>query len=246
MYQKSIIFFVILFLITNLLTAQIQVPTDRILERTFFLQTDTLGGTCFSIIYKEHEYVITARHLFRKNITNNSLVKISIYIGGHPKICDAKCYLHKDTNVDIAVLKIPFVTSNKGSYDLSGTLLFGQDIYFCGFPSLGGSLYFTNAFIDKPYPIIKKGILSGGLKMNGYSILLLDGHNNPGFSGGPVVFYDYSAKSYMIAGVISGYLIQENEIVGDKTKQLLVQENSGIILCFDIKNALDIIDNQKN
>jgi hypothetical protein len=233
-------------MITNLLAAQIQVPTDRILERTFFIQTDTLGGACFSVIYKETEFIITAKHLFKKKTTNNSEVKVKIYINGIPKIITAKCFFHKDNNVDIAVLKIPIITSNKGSYDLLGTLIFGQDIYFCGFPSLGGSIYFTNGFIDKPYPIIKKGILSGMIKTNGCSIMLLDGHNNPGFSGGPVVFYDYYVNKYMIGGVISGYLFQENKIAGDTTKKLIVQENSGIILCFDIKNALEIIDNQQN
>jgi hypothetical protein len=39
--------------------------------------------------------------------------------------------------------------------------------------------------------LIKKGIYSGTKVSNDVTIHILDGHNNPGFSGGPVFIKDY-------------------------------------------------------
>jgi hypothetical protein len=39
-------------------------------------------------------------------------------------------------------------------------------------------------------PLIKKAIISATVHEHGATVLLLDGHNNPGFSGGPIVYRD--------------------------------------------------------
>ena len=33
----------------------------------------------------------------------------------------------------------------------------------------------------------------------------IDGFNNEGFSGGPIVYWDFDKRSYRIAGVVKGY-----------------------------------------
>ena len=48
--------------------------------------------------------------------------------------------------------------------------------------------------------------------MNDIYVLLLDGHNNPGFSGGPVLFKDRlksGDNKYHLIGVISAYVNQK-------------------------------------
>ena len=61
-----------------------------------------------------------------------------------------------------------------------------------------------------PLPLVKEALLSG---MNSddsgkVSSMYLDGYNNPGFSGGPVVRRDYSKAelTYSAVGVISGFV----------------------------------------
>lgn len=57
------------------------------------------------------------------------------------------------------------------------------DVSFLGFPL--GNL--GTVFLGIKFPLVKKAVVSGWVKHNGIELLLLDGHNNLGFSGGPVV-----------------------------------------------------------
>lgn len=102
-----------------------------------------------------------------------------------------------------------------------------MDVFFYGFPldNMG-----TEALGIK-FPLVKKAILSGALKYNGVNVLLLDGHNNLGFSGGPVVAYDTSRKKMCIIGVLSGYFPEPMD-VRCKGDRLLFNENSGIAVCY--------------
>lgn len=82
-------------------------------------------------------------------------------------------------------------------------------------------------------------------KEEGQSILLLDGHNNPGFSGGPVVFREAGklGTDYQVASVISGYRFEPETILdaeGNET-QYRYRSNTGIILSYNINHALDAI-----
>lgn len=80
----------------------------------------------------------------------------------------------------------------------------GQDVYSLGFP-FGLATKF-----DKPIPthiaFIKKAILSAiDARPGSGHVLYLDGHNNPGFSGGPVIYANYNERERLeIAGVIAG------------------------------------------
>ncbi len=70
----------------------------------------------------------------------------------------------------------------------------------------------------------------------------MDGQNNPGFSGGPVVFSGPSNKDYKVAGVISGYRVVHEPIYqGEKKLDLTYEYNTGIILAYGIKHAVDLI-----
>lgn len=74
---------------------------------------------------------------------------------------------------------------------------------------------------------------------------LLDGHNNPGFSGGPVVFHVPGKQKleYKVIGVISAYRQQEGDVYYDgKATGLKHVENAGIIIAPSIKRVIDIIN----
>jgi len=96
-----------------------------------------------------------------------------------------------------------------------------------------------------PIPFVKKACLSSIVFSIG--LLLLDGNNNPGFSGGPVCFKFPENDTFKIAGVISGYRYNKTTVFDntDKETGMYVKENTGIVYAYDIKYALEIAQNWK-
>ena len=74
------------------------------------------------------------------------------------------------------------------------------------------------------------------------SVMFLDGHNNPGFSGGPVCFKKAGDKLFTIAGVISGYRYSQMPVLDkdNKKTEYYIKENTGIINAADISFAVII------
>jgi len=110
--------------------------------------------------------------------------------------------IHPDLNID-------------SSFNMS------ERVYFLGFP-YG---HYTNLG-NFPAPLVKTGIISGSSPQQ--NLIYLDGHNNPGFSGGPVVL---ERKDSRVIGVISGYqheeqfVLDKNGIKGPYT----YYQNTGIV-----------------
>jgi hypothetical protein len=95
-----------------------------------------------------------------------------------------------------------------------------------------------------PYPLIKKATFSGSAIENGIHIMLLDGHNNPGFSGGPVIFidrYTTSKNKWFISGVISAYVNQKNQMI-TPFGTMNYDENAGVIIVIGAKHIISIIE----
>lgn len=223
------------------------VPTDRIMERTYLIVTDTLAGTCFSIDYNGQEYFITVRHLFKKAVQDSSIVPITIYYKKEIKKIDVTLFKPQNEFNDVVVLRSPIKTNGKVSYELGGSPMLGQDVYFIGYPTLSGNLFCSRDINGVIYPLIKKATYSGVLMTTEkVYLVLLDGHNNPGFSGSPVTYFDYFDNKYKITAIVSGYFLQENKIIGDTKNKYTNQENSGIIKCFDIETAIEILKRIRN
>ena len=217
--------------------------TANIIQRTFKIECGNHLGTCFTIDVDNRQYIVTAKHLV-KEITGQHTIKLmherrwknlAIELIGH---CEGK--------VDISVLAPELQISP--SHPLPATtagIILGQDVYFLGFPyglmSDAGEL--NRNF---PFPLVKKGVLSMVEFGEGY--ILLDGHNNPGFSGGPIVFCQNNhGNDFSVAGVVSGYRyarepIYKNEEPEEKEPPIgYYRSNTGIVLAYDIKHALDLI-----
>lgn len=86
--------------------------------------------------------------------------------------------------------------------------------------------------------------MAGWLGTPGESPLYLDGINNPGFSGGPVIASQLGIGGHMaIVGVISGYRTNAGTFLfEDMDTGLLARENSGLILATYIGQVLRTID----
>jgi hypothetical protein len=214
--------------------------TSNVYYRVFFLKYGTGIGTCFSIDVDNKQYLITARHVID-----------GIKDGDNVQILHENQWKEKETTligigeglIDIAVFSIkhqisPALVLEPTMEDLT----FGQDVYFLGFPHGWYNVLNKELFRDYPVPFIKKGIVSSMSMVEGVGFLFVDGHNNPGFSGGPVVFKPSGKRDFRVAAVISGYRwAPENVHIGDQSLEYFIKSNTGIIQAFDIRHATDLI-----
>jgi len=110
-----------------------------------------------------------------------------------------------------------------------------EDVYFVGFP-FGLTIDDRNLNAGFSIPLVKKGIISAFHDR----LVLLDGHNNPGFSGAPVV---RGTNVNQIVGVVSGYR-NDRQPVRDRTGNsgpYTYDSNTGIVHAYDSKLIRDLI-----
>lgn len=127
---------------------------------------------------------------------------------------------------------------------------YGQDVYFLGFPyGINDAVALQENHL--PMPLIKKACLSALIKdEEAGTTFLLDGHNNPGFSGGPVIFAALGQSfplKFNVLGVVSGYRFDdEPAFLDDDPLPVTVRANTGIVICPSIEYALQEIRNNPN
>jgi hypothetical protein len=123
-------------------------------------------------------------------------------------------------------------------------LMFGGPCEFLGYPLGGGwkGKWDTGASFWMPF--IKHCTVSG---MDSESRMwILDGINNHGFSGGPVILG--TGADVKFVGVISGYYLEPANIIrgnavklAPDTPQDYANVNAGFIIAYDIAHAVDRI-----
>jgi len=220
------------------------VVTSNALQRTFRIEFDGLTGTAFLIDAGGRRYLVTAAHILEGT---KPLQDVTIFVRNGDDWLPLVCFhLGKmEPPIDVAVLapRVPFGPPPESHLQTGGGALLGSDCYFLGFPwglaTQSGSL---NG--NYPIPLVKKALCSGFRhgddgKTNGY---YLDGINNPGFSGGPVL--DAKSDPPRVFAIIAGYRTATSEVVnkmGEETG-LFYEYNTGIVIASDIRFALAIIE----
>jgi S1-C subfamily serine protease len=216
--------------------------TNNVLLRTFPIQASEFGTT-FTIEVDGRQYLITAKHVVEK-LPNEaaSTIQIREKNGWVPlSVTVFKC----DDPADIAVLVPPAQLTV--SYSLepeSKGLELGQDAYFVGYP-YGTEFIRTYNGISGVFGLVKKVAVAqfDSMPERNMQRLLLDGYNNPGFSGSPLVWRDLSQSGLVlkVAGVIASYEsnvspvlkkteIQENQITAeDRTQNRVLRTTDGHI-----------------
>lgn len=214
--------------------------TANVIQRTFHIRIGDSTGGCFTIDVDGKQYIVTARHVVA-NITGTT--NISIFHDNQWKEIEVTLVGHCDNEIDISVLATNIQISPTHPLEPSmGGIVYGQDVYFLGFPyGMTGEMGEMNR--DFPLPFVKKAIVSClQTSQNNAQIVFLDGHNNPGFSGGPVVFKEPNRNEFKVAAVISGYRYNEEPIYqGDQQIPLAYRYNTGIIISYSVKHAVDLI-----
>jgi S1-C subfamily serine protease len=214
--------------------------TTNILQRTFHLRFRGSTGTCFTVDLDNRHYIVTAAHVVA-GIAKSDHIEIQ-----HDSDWDTIAVQTVGVTAapaDVAVLAPPKILSPLhplGVYGYGYSL--SQDVYFLGFPYEFQMDDFQQELNRGfPLPLVKKGIISAlASRHTGQNIILIDGHNNPGFSGGPVVYS--SPGGLNVCAVISGYKSRaEPVLLAGQSTPLSWQYNTGIIVATEISAATKLI-----
>lgn len=222
------------------LCAQAQVPSE-VLLRVLYMRVPNKTGSAFILNRNGRQYLVTAKHMVESLPRRNAEVEFYRYSGWHKsRVNILNC---KNPVVDIAVLSpseplranVPDIdTGSKGAF-------LGQEVFFVGFPH---GLYSPYEVEGYPIPFVKHGNVSVFNNLDPTaSFWYVDGLNNPGFSGGPIVYQDLTDHKWKIAGVVMGFETEPAMIkVGKRYVNTKYLVNSGILIGYDIEHALETID----
>ena len=229
--------------------------TGNVTSRVFELRVAGGAGTGFFIEYQGQEYLITANHIVAA-LGEQARVEFLYDRTWHP--LNVKV-LHGESQCnDVAVLipqqKERVLPSTIDALPWTNSFLLGQDAYFLGFPY---GLAVQSDKLHITLPIIKHAYISAMIPCSEFdpalpadqNFMLLDGFNNAGFSGGPVVSRDQSdpQRTFKILAVIHGYRFDNTplSVNGRRALNASVETNTGIILAVPFEAALDLIRKTK-
>jgi hypothetical protein len=214
--------------------------TANVWERVILVVCGNGFGTGFTLDHEDGQYLVTARHVVQSG------EPVRVLVRGKVVAVQLTPLMVSVPEADVAVFRLnqpitppglPLPASMEG-------MVFGQDAYFLGFP-----LGMTFDLGDEYFPLVKRCTISGTTqRYQGRLILLLDGWNNRGFSGGPVVFRPPTAagvrEPMRVAGIVTAYRT-EGEPVTEAGREVLGSEvrlNTGIIIAEQIMRATEAME----
>ncbi len=220
--------------------------TANVLQRTFQIMHGNKTASAVTVDVGRKQYLVTARHVV-DGFAGGSL---EIFHDGRWVAISCTLVGLGGGEVDIAVLAPNIQLSPTHPLEpTTANMVLGQFVYFLGFPY--GQRQNIAAQVNRnfPLPLVKLGVLSAFADPDANTgKFLVDGHNNPGFSGGPVVFVPHGraiggSNQFCLAGIVSAYPSYLEPVVDVHRRELnlYVQNNPGILIAYDIKNACDII-----
>lgn len=246
--KKKIFLFVFLALIT--IQSYAQIPTifigENITRRVLYLQNN-VGNTASSFVLEKNNksYIVSVKH-FLSNSIESDCVQFFIMQNDKWLRQEGVVHFHTDPNIDIVVIELDYniFGNNKIDYlNFTGDFLIGAEGYFFGYPMGFKSEMLGNKNDGLPIPLFKKCIYSGSIREKGNPVILLDGNNTLGFSGGPVFILGFTNNqwSYFLTGFVAGYYTQNNN-TNINEQQFSYKENSGIIKCIPRNSVKEILD----
>lgn len=210
--------------------------TSNVIHRIFRIRWGDSIGTAFTIDVDNKQYLVTAQHVV-KGLHDKA--QLSVFGNQNWKPLDVNLVGHCASGIDISVLapSQQLTTAGLPIEPTAAGLIYGQEVFFLGFPY---NFFVDVIFTDEGYPLpfVKRATAS----CFDANVLLLDGHNNPGFSGGPVVFGAPGQMVLKVAAVISGFKAVSEPVLNNGTPtNLSYWHNTGIIVSYSIKYALELI-----
>jgi S1-C subfamily serine protease len=213
-------------------------PRQNAVRRVIYLGVGDEVGTGFLLDVADRQYLITAKHLAGKIASSSIDIWRS---GGWHQIAITAVH-HCSGTIDISVVALSerFVRPRLLATERGVQL--GQDLYFLGFPH---NMFTEHPQVneDFPLPFVKRATFSALKTENGETVFYLDGFDNPGFSGGPVLFRSGAVGEFQVAAVVSRFVIAKQPLLlpsGAESKYSFI-ENTGIIRCWSIRHAIELI-----
>ena len=212
--------------------------TRSILQRTFKIRYDNSLATGFTLDADNKRYLVTARHVAGTVGDEGSIdilqganwVKVPVLLVGHG-----------EGDVDVSVLAPQVLFGSALALSItSAKLTLAEDVFFLGYP-YGLSSHVGKAKTGWPLPLVKKATVSALYPREG--MIMLDGHNNPGFSGGPIVRSYATATPQTVIAVVSGYLPDEqrvHDLAGNEAPYTYAT-NTGIVVAYDVMYVRQLI-----
>ena len=213
--------------------------TSNVINRTFRLKHRDGVGTCFTVDVAGRQYVVTAQHVVDGLAAGADAVVEILHDRRWKPLPVHVAWLAEDP-VDVAILaaRQPLSHPNMTLEPTSVGMTLGQQVYFLGFTNL--EVLALPDGVGFPMPLVRQGIFAGMIPQNGNLMLVIDGHNIPGFSGGPVVFRPDGHVEYRVAGVISAYRYQRSPVFSDdEATELYVKDNSGLIIAYSFQAGVE-------
>lgn len=216
--------------------------------RTFKVEFAGGAASCFAINHRDRQWLVTAKHVADAAVKNGAA---ALTLTGENGL-----------NVELSgpLVNVPLVQEGPDVtvFDLGGkkivrddmTLVpsadgiqLSQEVFFLGYP-LPGTLPLMGRL-----PAVRHGILSQRALLNGITTWIIDGHNLPGFSGGPLVFAEHggAGSTWHVLGVVHGYWPHriDVEVAGAAMPagvSFKVPTNAGLVVVYDIQHAIDAIN----
>jgi Trypsin-like peptidase domain len=233
------------FVLVLMALAQDAVPSE-ILARTVAIQVGNERGTAFSIDHHGTIYLVTARHVVQGFPEHNGIIQI-YRPNGLTNYHIVRALFPPSRDVDIAVLETDEKISKP--YDIAlergdeGPTM-GQQVWFLGYP-FRERLH--SPIANGEIPFIKRGTMSAIDGSNPNAVVeYIDGFNNPGFSGGPIVYWDFRKHAYRITGVVMGYKTDAAQaLVNGQQVDTQILVNSGVLVGYSIEHVLQAIEQGK-
>lgn len=160
-----------------------------------------------------------------------------------------------NAEVDIAAVELTDKILGDRGLPWGGGVQIGGPVYFLGYPSnlaTRGKVPAPAGFGEIPF--VKAGVLSAiDARQEDRMVHYIDGHNNSGFSGGPIVHRSAESGQYRVFAVVSGYRAETAAVLKSRDLQrpdakayedLFVRSNSGIVVGYSVKHIVDAINAQ--
>ena len=212
-------------------------------KRVFKIKCGSSTGTCVVIDIDNRQYLCTAKHCLTEFeddsigiLHENQWKQLEVRLVGYGSHGSDVCVL--TSNSRLVGDGVPLSVSQNG-------IVYGQEAYFLGFP-FGMQMDSMGLNRQFPFPFVKRATVSA-FEVTDASVrtIYLDGHNNIGFSGGPVVIRPNGnpKAEWRVAAIIGGYrsdwapVLGSNDVhTGDK-----VRVNTGIVIAYGIAHAVEAI-----
>jgi hypothetical protein len=224
----------------------VQLKADH-LGNCMQVRTSAGIGTCFYRKVFKRGGFLSAAHVFR-NVQAGETVYF--HKPGEWVPHTIKEIVHQPDGHDVCAFTVEDLVFDTPDANLRLASLWpGDGVRFLGFPHGLSNTYPSQTGYSTP--LTRNAHLSGAIIHNGIQLTVLDGFNNPGYSGGPV-FADAGDGVPTLIGVISGYRNEERfkslvyRLAEDGTELAVegyfVKPNSGMILAVQSVPVFETFD----